>query len=157
MPDFAAVVRVDIQKGAFEVSGSEEFVERMLESIPSLLSTEPSGDEQNVDEGSDPTGRSPEDFGAFIERKKIVKGTSLERTTTAFIYFLTKIKRASSCTTDEIVHCYEEAGLPVPTNLTTILANLKNRSKYVKSPTRGSYALTVPGQNIVTQKMGGEV
>jgi hypothetical protein len=154
-----ATVKVDIAKRTFEVSGSEQFITKMLDQIPLLF---PERDDTDVaeepEQGLSSGGRIPSTYtnlAEFVAKKGVTRQTSHERTTAAFIYYLTKVKGSATCTADDVIECYEEAGLPLPPNLNSTLNNLKNRSKFVKSPGRGQYALTIPGQNMVTQRMGG--
>lgn len=162
MAEHDALIKVNLRTGAFEISGSEAFIEKMIETIAPLFPSQdelaaPNEQEEEKPSRGSGADRTLVDLGDFIAAKGITKSTSAEVSATAFVYYLTKVKGAQFCNKDEVSACYDEAGLSLPNNLQTTLNNLKNpdRKGYLASAGYGQYKLTVAGRNFVND-LGGE-
>jgi hypothetical protein len=158
--DKQAMVRVNLHTGELEVRGSEEFVERMLPTARAIVEMK-----INALPASPPTlppqsERLPAGHGSalslsdFIREKGLTRATSGEDAMTAFLYYLIKEQRAESGTKDQILALFEQAGLPKPNNAASTLSNLKARRGFLQSGGRGTYKLTVQGENFVAHQMG---
>lgn len=168
MADEQSSVRLNIRSGELEVSGTEAFVERLIAIMPDLFTTM-SASLRNVpppDIGKSTTvhGLDEEELNGdkpslarFIAEKRLLKDSPHEDLVTAFVYYLTKLKKSESCGSSDIILCYEEAAIPKPNNLPQTLNNLMKtgpgRKGYVGSAGRGRYKLTIPGENHIV-KMG---
>jgi uncharacterized protein YjhX (UPF0386 family) len=137
-------VRVNSRTGEFEISGSEEFIEKMLERLPTLIATaepEPDDPDDDDDDGDDSGGRKGRlTLDAFVEKYKVESQNNQTRAL-AFVYFLTKIQRNTSCSVDEIRKCFEDSGVDEPDHLPTVLNNLK-KTGHVASAGSGRYKVT---------------
>jgi uncharacterized protein YjhX (UPF0386 family) len=137
-------VRVNLRTGEFEVSGSEEFIEKMLERLPTLIATaepEPDDSDDDDDDGDENGGRKGRlTLDAFVEKYKVESQNNQTRAL-AFVYFLTKIQRNTSCSVDEIRKCFEDSGVEEPDHLPTVLNNLK-KNGLVASAGSGRYKIT---------------
>jgi hypothetical protein len=155
MADHEATVEVDVKLKTFKVSGSEKFIERMLEVLPGLLPTSTdSGDvddeDNDLDRGEGSGGGSLDDF---VAKSAITNNTSGERKVTAFVYYLTKVAKSSHATAAQIESCFDQTGLKTPEGLDRIINNARSRSKTIRSVAPGKYEVTTKGNNIVKAMM----
>ena len=93
-------VRINPMTGEYEISGTEDFIEKMLQRVGSLIeSARPP--EREPGEEADKPGRTPMDIEAFIERYKIETANDRDRALAA-VYCLTRMKRANDCSLEKI-------------------------------------------------------
>ena len=166
MADQPSSVRLNVRTGELEVSGTEEFVERIVGTVPALFATlseslrhmpKPPDRDKVIrnDNGDEEEDSGPPSLAKFIAEKKLTKGSSHEDLVSAFVYYLTKVKRSESCGTAEVTLCYEEAAMPKAKNLAQTLNNLMKtgvgRKGYIGSAGRGRYKLTIPGENHIVE------
>lgn len=157
MVEHEAVVEVDIKAKTFKVSGSEAFIERMLDVLPSLLPESPDVDDTNVngeDAGGDGTG-STANLDDFIAKVGITNETSGEKKVCAFVYYLTKVAKNSHATAAQVEACFDQVGLKTPERLDNVINNARSRSKAIRSVAPGTYDVTTKGNNIVKDMMKG--
>ena len=145
-----------LQSKTFKVSGSEAFIERMLDVLPSLL---PSADDneppsKSEDENGDLPG-GDDTLDDFVAKARITNEISAERKVCAFIYYLTKVQKNDFATTSQIAACFDETGLQTPERIDKVIDNAKNRTKLIRSVARGQYAVTTKGNNIVKDMFKG--
>ena len=157
MPDHDALVKVSLGRRTFEFAGSESFVEKMVEQLPTLLSIdvgELEYSEAFVDSHG-PVGEGSagvqETLDAFMERLGINNDTSATRKVGAFVYFLTEISKKPTCTPAQIEECFDLTGLKTPGNLGNAINNAKQptHGAYIRSGDHGHYAVTTNGKNLV--------
>lgn len=130
----------------------------MLERLPTLLATTEVEDDEDTDEDNDDTdGREARKgrltLDEFIEKYKVEDQAGKTRIL-AFVYFLTKLQRAASCSADEIRKCFEESGVDEPDHLNTVLSNLRKEGSIANVGT-GRYKVTSKGSRTIKTLAGG--
>ncbi len=159
MPELLmTTVRLNPTTGEVEISGSEQFVEKTLESLESLLAkfgtrVAKSRDDRLAKEEANPKADLTETtLAKFIADKELPRNNH-QVTTTAFFYYLTKEKGQSDASNDEVLKCYEDAGYPKPPRIAGIVDNIKRRTHYLQKTTKGRSKLTVQGENFVRHEL----
>lgn len=151
-----ASVRVNLRAAEFEISGSEQFVEKMMQTLGDLVSsapelaTEEEQQEQVIDRGK---GGDAHDLGSFLASKKLTKQSPTHDKIVSFVYFHTKIKKHGSAQSADLMTMFEDAGFPKPSNLPRDLKNLTRTDgkAYLLSAGYGKYKLTIGGENYVLE------
>jgi len=152
MPEHEALIELDVRLKTFKVSGSEAFIERMLDVLPSLLpqSSEVDGISRDAeDSDSNDAGASSRNLDDFVAKADITDAISGEKKVCAFVYYLIKVAKNAHATAAQIAACFDEAGLKTPENLTVVINNTRSRSKSIRSLSPGTYDLTTKGNNLV--------
>jgi hypothetical protein len=161
----SASVRINTLTGEIEVRGSENFVEKMLPEAHVLLAKQLTAGLNPSKPGSPILPIVPEttqplrdgmSFSEFIQSKKIDRNTKGEDAMTAFVFFLTNIQGLESATTEQLLVCFDQAGVPKPSNVNSTISNLKGRRGFLVSAGRGAVKLSVPGENFVKFTLGVE-
>lgn len=153
-----ASVRVNLRASEFELTGSEDFVERMTAVLSDLLAKQPvKGASLPADLPEDEDGSDGEvTLGAFLQAKKITKQSPHADIIDVFVFFHTKIKKNTSAKAADIMTMYEDAGYPKPSNIARDLRNLTRTDGkgHLVSAGYGNYKLTIAGENFVTRLSG---
>lgn len=163
MADHEALIEISMGRRTFKISGSEVFVEKMIDILPTLLpmNDEPEEEEEPSDLGDsskgDGAGREHETIDAFVERLGIDNDTSATKKVGAFVYFLTEVLKKPTCSPAQIEECFDLTGLKTPGNLGNAINNAKaaTHGSYIRSAGRGQYAVTTNGKNLVKEMTKG--
>lgn len=154
MADYEALVEISTGDSTFKICGTEKFVEKMIETLPELYPVLPASaihDENDEEpEKKNQTGGA-ESLDDFIARVKLTNGISEVRKVTAFVYYLTEIEKAPSCTKKQVEECFDLGGLTTPNNLGVVINNAAKAQNgaYVRSVSNGNYGVTTGGKNLV--------
>ena len=159
MPEHEAVVEVVAGGRTFKISGSEAFIEKMLAILPAafpgrhVLEEEPPKFERPDEEKDGDTDRSHETIDDFVERLGITNAMSDIRKVTAFVFFLTEIAKNATCSRAQIEECFDVTGLKTPGTLRNIINNAtkSQNNSLIRSVSRGQYAVTTNGKNLVKE------
>lgn len=158
MADHEALVEISMGSRTFKFSGSEAFVEKMIDVLPTLLITNGGFEQEEEQEGTDDvTGASPgrehETIDAFVNRLGINNDTSGTKKVGAFVYYLTEVVKRPSCSPAQIEECFDLTGLKTPGNLPNVINNAKKTTHgaYIRSAGRAQYAPTTNGKNLVKE------
>lgn len=148
--------------GTFKISGSETFVEKMIETLPALYPAASSHAEETrkdtkESKESDASGKSHETIDDFLARLGITNADPEVRKVSAFVFYLTEIVKHPSCTKSQIEECFDVTGLKTPENLGTVINNASKASQggYVRSVDRGKYGITTNGKNLIKKMPKG--
>jgi hypothetical protein len=158
VPDHEAVVEVAAAGRTFKIAGSEAFIEKMLGVLTATFPARHTPDEESQKNGQDAakdgaSDRSHETIDDFVERLGITNATTEIKKVSAFVFFLTEIAKNPVCSSDQIEECFDVTGLKTPENLSQVINNAgKVRlGSYIRSVTRGQYAVTTNGKNLVKE------
>lgn len=155
MPDGSSV-RVNLRASEFEVSGTEAFVEKMIEKLHGLMpSPTPDVDSSAQDEPDDAedegiaSGKrkrveSLEDFVEQYGVEDVKVGTTR---VLAMVYYLTKIKKQAGCVVAEIRAAFNDSGVDEPENISQLLTNMKGAGTVSKTP--AGYKTRTKGADII--------
>lgn len=160
MVDHEAVVEISAGGRTFKVSGSEKFVEKLLRDLPVLYPITIASAEQTNDQSEalkTDGERTHETIDDFVTRLKIANSTPEVQKVSAFVYYLTEIRKKATCTSSEVEECFDLTGLKTPENLRTQINNAGKATHggYLRAVTRGSYAPTTNGKNLVKRMAQG--
>jgi hypothetical protein len=158
-----ATIEVVMGAGSFKVSGSEKFIEKMIDVLPGLLPRQSSGEAMHgggngdLDAGKGGLGSEDGDIDEFVNKLNITDDTSGPKKVGAFVFFLTQVQKNASCTASQIEHCFDLTGLKTPENLNTVINDAKKstRGGYIRSAGHGQYAVTTNGKNLVKEMTKG--
>lgn len=152
MAEHEATVEITTGRRTIKISGSEAFVEKMIDALPAALSklSPPSNqdDDADYDEPDDDkeVRSASKGLDQFVERVKLTDDMAAITKVAAFTVFLSG--QSGSCTMEDIEECFDSTGLKTPTSLKDAVGNANKRS-LIRSAGRGRYAPTTNGKNLV--------
>jgi|GEM_PF-5240310 len=154
MADYEAIIEITAGGSTFKISGSEAFIEKMIETLPALFpaATSASVEEPPIIEHKDGE-KAHESIDEFVARLSITNATPDVRKVSAFVYYLTEVVKHATCNTAQIEECFDVTGLKTPAGLRTVINNAgkANNGGYIRSVSRGNYAVTTNGKNLVKE------
>lgn len=157
MVDHEAVVEISTGGSSYKISGSEAFVEKMIALLPNAFPMHASGDVSRDDDSAEKqtskNNASVESLDDFVTRVKMTDDLADGKKVAAFIVFLTEVAGSAPCSVSDIEGCFDYTGLKTPRNLKTVISNITrvDRGSYIRSVTRGQYAPTTNGKNLVKE------
>ena len=158
MADHEAQVEITTGGSTFKISGTEAFVEKMIDTLPTLFPAEqvpPHEDDTKTHKKTSHGGA--ESIDDFVARIKLNNDLPATQRVAAFVYYLTEVEKKPSASKADIEECFDKTGLKTPGSLSVVINNALKESSgsLIRSVDRGQYGVTTNGKNLVKDMAKG--